>query len=303
MLLARHFLLKYAELYKRNVSGFSVSARIKLMNHDWPGNVRELENGVQQAVVNVEGNTIQDTDLELESIFPVAKDDSDVNLLAMVVPYVLADNENNVKLTARQLGLTPESISSILTAIADGTVGENSRKEEQINSSLKAGLSKIPTEVENRHGNVGNSDRFNDWHFFTQWFEGRYLESIGEERSQKAPGHRVCLRHILVEAIQEGSNGSNANTVRLLIEAVAQHGTRFALLRPGPAKRFWLLVIRLIYHECDAGPNFLKDKNVVVENIEDVTADKFESFLVGLKKSREQVAIMLNAHLQGVKHL
>lgn len=49
-LLARHFLRKYAEKAKKDISGFSSEAMKRLMAHQWPGNVRELENCVESAV-------------------------------------------------------------------------------------------------------------------------------------------------------------------------------------------------------------------------------------------------------------
>ena len=49
-LLARHFLRKYADKAKKEITGFSPEALQKLMVHHWPGNVRELENCVESVV-------------------------------------------------------------------------------------------------------------------------------------------------------------------------------------------------------------------------------------------------------------
>jgi len=50
MLLALHFLDKYASAAGRPIRGFTDSARRGLENYSWPGNVRELENAIERAV-------------------------------------------------------------------------------------------------------------------------------------------------------------------------------------------------------------------------------------------------------------
>ncbi|HYO63758.1 MAG TPA: sigma 54-interacting transcriptional regulator [Pyrinomonadaceae bacterium] len=50
-LLASYFVGKYADKFKRKVTGVSPEARACLVGYDWPGNVRELENAVERAVV------------------------------------------------------------------------------------------------------------------------------------------------------------------------------------------------------------------------------------------------------------
>ncbi len=72
LLLANHFLRKFARENNKEVSAFSEAARAKLLSHRWPGNVRELENALERAVVLSEGKTIEETDLPSE-IAPVAK--------------------------------------------------------------------------------------------------------------------------------------------------------------------------------------------------------------------------------------
>jgi DNA-binding NtrC family response regulator len=57
-LLARHFVEKCREKFKRQVEGFSREATNRLMVHDWPGNVRELENVVERAVIMARGAVI-----------------------------------------------------------------------------------------------------------------------------------------------------------------------------------------------------------------------------------------------------
>ncbi len=51
VLLAEHFLRRFARENNRRIDAFSDTARAKLVAHRWPGNVRELENAVERAVV------------------------------------------------------------------------------------------------------------------------------------------------------------------------------------------------------------------------------------------------------------
>lgn len=58
VLLAEHFLRRFARENNRRIDGFSDAARSKLVAHRWPGNVRELENAVERAVVFTEGELV-----------------------------------------------------------------------------------------------------------------------------------------------------------------------------------------------------------------------------------------------------
>lgn len=49
-LLAKHFLAKFAEKYKKGEMVLDPKAMEALRNHSWPGNVRELENAMERAV-------------------------------------------------------------------------------------------------------------------------------------------------------------------------------------------------------------------------------------------------------------
>ncbi len=51
LLLADHFLGRYARKHGIKPTGFSDSAKAALMSYSWPGNVRELQNTVERAVI------------------------------------------------------------------------------------------------------------------------------------------------------------------------------------------------------------------------------------------------------------
>ena len=51
ILLAEHFLQKYAHKYKKDLQGLTREAKQKLMRYGWPGNVRELQHAIERAVI------------------------------------------------------------------------------------------------------------------------------------------------------------------------------------------------------------------------------------------------------------
>ncbi len=59
VLLAEHFLRRFARENNRRIDQFSDAARAKLVAHRWPGNVRELENAIERAVVFTEGEVVE----------------------------------------------------------------------------------------------------------------------------------------------------------------------------------------------------------------------------------------------------
>jgi Nif-specific regulatory protein len=58
MLLADHFLLKYAREHNKDIKRISTPAIDMLASYHWPGNVRELENTLERAVLVCEGSVI-----------------------------------------------------------------------------------------------------------------------------------------------------------------------------------------------------------------------------------------------------
>ncbi len=65
-ILANHFLQKFAQTKKKDVSSISPEALACLLHYPWPGNVRELENLIEMLVVLKDGNEIVLEDLPLK---------------------------------------------------------------------------------------------------------------------------------------------------------------------------------------------------------------------------------------------
>jgi two-component system response regulator HydG len=60
LMLAEHFLRRFALEDHKSISGLTDRARTKLRSYRWPGNVRELENAMERAVVLCDGDEIDD---------------------------------------------------------------------------------------------------------------------------------------------------------------------------------------------------------------------------------------------------
>ncbi len=63
LLLARHFITHFNEVYSRQIRDLDDDVKRFFVRHDWPGNVRELRNCVERAVIFCEGATITREDL------------------------------------------------------------------------------------------------------------------------------------------------------------------------------------------------------------------------------------------------
>jgi transcriptional regulator with GAF, ATPase, and Fis domain len=96
-ILANHFLMKFNELKRKNVIGFSRDALTYLIRYSWPGNVRELENLVEMFVVMIEEGEIAVDDLPpkfhhqkettLSSLSPIDFPSDGINFNDMVNQY------------------------------------------------------------------------------------------------------------------------------------------------------------------------------------------------------------------------
>jgi DNA-binding NtrC family response regulator len=62
-LLARHFVKRFSQQYKKEVRGLTQRAQILLGRHTWPGNVRELENVIGHGCMMTMTDMIDVTDL------------------------------------------------------------------------------------------------------------------------------------------------------------------------------------------------------------------------------------------------
>ncbi|KHE94113.1 MAG: sigma 54-interacting transcriptional regulator [Candidatus Scalindua rubra] len=62
-LLVNHFIEKFNNRFKKNISGTSPRVLRKFMSYSWPGNIRELEGVIEKAVLLEEYDTIENIEL------------------------------------------------------------------------------------------------------------------------------------------------------------------------------------------------------------------------------------------------
>jgi nitrogen regulation protein NR(I) len=72
-LLAEHFLSKFNERLRKQITGFEPEALRRLVAHPWPGNIRELENVLERTILFCEGPVIRAGDLPAEIAGAVAQ--------------------------------------------------------------------------------------------------------------------------------------------------------------------------------------------------------------------------------------
>jgi DNA-binding NtrC family response regulator len=109
LLLAMHFLGRYAQRYGKRLAGFGSAAREALQNHSWPGNVRELDHAVERAVLLAGENVVHASDLGLGAARDGAAKLEEMSLEEVerfLVQKALARSGGNVSQAATALGLS-----------------------------------------------------------------------------------------------------------------------------------------------------------------------------------------------------
>jgi two-component system NtrC family response regulator len=118
VLLAKHFLHRFAREMNPAVKGLSPGALTAIDEWPWPGNVRELENRMKRAVIMADGKMVTAEDLDLE-----ARDEEalPVNLKSAreladrrAIRQALARSENNISSTAKLLGISRPTLYDLM---------------------------------------------------------------------------------------------------------------------------------------------------------------------------------------------
>ncbi len=118
VLLARHFLHRFAREMNPQVKGLSPGALAAIDEWPWPGNVRELENRMKRAVIMTDGKLVTAEDLDLEARTEAALP---VNLKSAreladrrAIRQVLARTENNISSAAKLLGISRPTLYDLM---------------------------------------------------------------------------------------------------------------------------------------------------------------------------------------------
>ena len=119
VLLARHFVNRFARELSRPVTGLAPDAVAAIDAYNWPGNVRELENRLKRAVIMADGKLIGALDLDLPGLPEDAP--QAVNLRAAreiadrrAIRQALARTENNISGAAKLLGISRPTLYDLL---------------------------------------------------------------------------------------------------------------------------------------------------------------------------------------------
>lgn len=123
VLLARHFLNRFARELNPGVRGLSPDAISAIDDYAWPGNVRELENRLKRAIIMADGRTISATDLDLAG----SSEDhgngasAPINLRAAreiadrrAIHQALTRTEHNVSAAAKLLGISRPTLYDLM---------------------------------------------------------------------------------------------------------------------------------------------------------------------------------------------
>ncbi len=121
VLLARHFVMRFAASLNPAVKGIAPDALTAIDRWPWPGNVRELENRMKRAVIMAEGKMVTAADLDLHG---AGEDDGPGNVINLkavrdaadrtAIRRALARTEGNISSAARLLGISRPTLYDLL---------------------------------------------------------------------------------------------------------------------------------------------------------------------------------------------
>lgn len=107
--LAAHFLSRYAQRYRKQVSGIDQGAIQAMLLYSWPGNVRELDHTLERAVLMARGQQIEAADLGLNparASSPGLEEMSLESVESILIRKALSRSAGNVSQAAEALGLS-----------------------------------------------------------------------------------------------------------------------------------------------------------------------------------------------------
>ncbi|WP_397577238.1 helix-turn-helix domain-containing protein, partial [Sphingorhabdus sp.] len=118
ILLAKHFVSKFAREMNSTVKGMSTGALAAIDAWNWPGNVRELKSRIKRAVIMAEGAFVTADDLDLGD---EDTDDLQLNLKAAreaadrtAITRAVARTEGNISSAAKLLGISRPTLYDLM---------------------------------------------------------------------------------------------------------------------------------------------------------------------------------------------
>ena len=120
VLLARHFVMRFARELNPAIQGLSPDASAAIDAYTWPGNVRELENRIKRAVIMADGKLVTATDLDFQAS-SAAESEMSINLRAArevadrrAIRQAMSRAENNISGAAKLLGISRPTLYDLL---------------------------------------------------------------------------------------------------------------------------------------------------------------------------------------------
>lgn len=112
--LTNFFLKKYGNKYDKQGLKINAQALEKLEKYSWPGNVRELQHTVEKVVILSDKEILNASDFFLSNSLKDTTDEDSTETLEMmeqrVISNCLEKNDNNLTITAQQLGITRQTL-------------------------------------------------------------------------------------------------------------------------------------------------------------------------------------------------
>ncbi len=120
VLLARHFVNRFAPEMNASVQGLSPDALAAIDGYRWPGNVRELENRIKRAVIMADGKLVGADDLDLPNANGTAGEIS-INLRSArevadrkAIRQAMSRTDNNISGAAKLLGISRPTLYDLI---------------------------------------------------------------------------------------------------------------------------------------------------------------------------------------------
>ena len=120
VLLARHFVNRFAPEMNPKVQGLSPDAAAAIDGYRWPGNVRELENRIKRAVIMADGRLLTAEDLDMPGS-DAAGSELCINLRAAreaadrkAIRHAMSRTDNNISGAAKLLGISRPTLYDLL---------------------------------------------------------------------------------------------------------------------------------------------------------------------------------------------
>jgi DNA-binding NtrC family response regulator len=126
LVLARHFLARFAGDLRKPVASFSEEAEKLLLEHSWPGNIRELRNVCEYAVIVCDGQVVEPRHVALNdepAEGPAASESNDASASTLrlrdrtlksaeedLIKLVLGETRFNITRAARLLGINRSTL-------------------------------------------------------------------------------------------------------------------------------------------------------------------------------------------------